>query len=72
MPGPSPLILACISGSLEIVKLLLQHKDISVNHQYKHDTPLTAACERNRVEIVKLLLQDKMIVLMLITQIKKV
>jgi len=54
------LILASYFGITEMVKLLLEHKDIAVNIQDSHGwTALICATYKRHAEIVKLLLEHK-------------
>ncbi len=52
-----PLKSACEKNHIELVKILLNEKNIDVNKQVKNgDTALSSACNRGNVEIVKLLI----------------
>ena len=53
-----PLLAACKTGRLEVVKLLLKRKDIKINVVYLKETPLSAAAENGHVEVMKLLIEN--------------
>ena len=53
-----PLLAACETGQLEVVKLLLKRKDIKINVVYQGETPLSAAAENGYVEVMKLLFEN--------------
>jgi ankyrin repeat protein len=54
----TPLMVASTVGRIEMVKLLLQHKDIDINKEsYQRVTALVYASRIGNIEIVKLLLQ---------------
>ena len=55
--GWTPLMVACICGNIEIVKLLLACEGIQVNVTNENGwTPLMVACKSGHIEFVKLLL----------------
>ena len=53
-----PLLAACKTGRLEVVKLLLKRKDIKINVVYMRKTPLSAAAENGYVKVMELLIQN--------------
>lgn len=57
--GITPLYMACESGHLAIVKILVQQEQVDIN-QAKPDgtTPLSIACELNHIAIVQYLLRQ--------------
>lgn len=57
--GKSPLFIASQKGFIEIVKLLIQRKDIKLDKRNeKSQTPLHIACNSGSLEIVKLLVEN--------------
>jgi len=57
--GSCPLLLSCQNGHVDIVNLLLQHPEISVNHARDDGaTPLFAACQKGHFPVVTRLLRD--------------
>ncbi|KEI35547.1 ankyrin 1 [Francisella sp. W12-1067] len=54
--------IACQNGHMDIVKLLLDHKDINPNiaKGAKRGTPLYIACQNGHINIVKLLLKHRL------------
>jgi len=58
--GSTALTYASYYKCIEIVKLLLEHRDIDINKQDKYEsTALTYASSCNCIEIVKLLLEHR-------------
>jgi ankyrin repeat protein len=52
------LFIACDNGYKDIVKLLLQHKDIDINiPNDKNQTPLDIAYQKGHTDIIQLLLE---------------
>jgi len=60
--GYTPLILACRSGNVEIVKLLLNQKRIDVNlESYSGTTPFLWACFHEKMDIVEVFLKNNQV-----------
>ena len=59
LEGSSVLHLTCKKGSLEVLKILLQEPEISVNYKsFKGETPLHCAIESQRLDFALLLIQN--------------
>jgi len=53
-----PLYLACRSGDIKVIELLLNDSNIDVNETYEGVTPLYIACQQGHTEVVNILLSD--------------
>lgn len=55
----TPLVMACSNGHVEIIELLLQSKNISINQPSADGwLPLSAACYQGHLQVVKVLVEQ--------------
>ena len=55
--GKTPLSLACQTGQIETVRVLLQH-GARVSHDRNGNTPIHIAAEKNHADVVKMMVKE--------------